>query len=211
MKGANHAPGGRIGTYNCTLGVAPCGEKRNFLKVTVNSLKQVFAPVTGPSFFNFLAASSSETCMLRTPRLLAFVVKESEFRLNDQLHNMGEVVGAPKSVLNNLVPENDSRIMAKQLVGSSSRNTTGLHCWLLLVMPYRSSQSPTGLRTKGSQFDGARRSAHGEVLGFEARVGVGARCHGQEHASQERGHEGRYALAGAHHVDSKGTACRQTR
>ena len=152
VKGANHAfspPGGRIGTYNCTLGVAPCVEKRNYLKVTVNSLKQVFAPVTGPSFFNFLAASSSETCMLRTPRLLAFVVKESEFRLNDQLHNMGEVVGAPKLVLNNLVPENDSRIMAKQRVGSSSRNTTSLHCWLLLVMPYRSSQSPTGLRTKG--------------------------------------------------------------
>ena len=142
-------PGGRIGTYNCTLGVAPCVEKRNFLKVTVKSLKQVFAPVTSPSFFNFLAASSSETCMLRTPRLLAFVVKESEFRLNDQLHNMGEVVGAPKLVLNNLVPENDSRIMAKQLVGSLSRNTTGLHCWLLLVMPYRSSQSPTGLRMKG--------------------------------------------------------------
>ena len=128
VKGANHAPGSRIGTYNCTLGVAPCVEKRNFLKVTVNSLKQVFAPVTSPSFFNLLAASSSETCLLRTPRLLAFVVKECEFRLNDQLHNMGDVVGAPKLVLNNLVPENDSRIMAKQLVGSSSRNTTGLHC-----------------------------------------------------------------------------------
>ena len=76
-------PGGRIGT----LGVAPCVEKRNFLKVTVNSLKQVIASVTGPSFFNFLAASSSETCMLGTPRLLAFVVNEREFLLNHQLYN----------------------------------------------------------------------------------------------------------------------------
>lgn len=53
------------------------------------------------------------------------VVNESEFRLVDQLYNVGEVVGAPnghnlsicyEQVLNNLVPghENDSRIMAKQ-------------------------------------------------------------------------------------------------
>jgi hypothetical protein len=106
----------------------------NFLEVLVKSLKQVFAPTTGQIFaLQFpgrflqedLYAWDTSAAGIYGQFIKPAVVNESEFRLVDQLYNVGEVVGAPngqnlsicyEQVLNNLVPghENDSRIMAKQ-------------------------------------------------------------------------------------------------
>ena len=105
-----------------------------FLEVIVNSLKQVFAPTTGQCFaFQFpgrflqqdLYAWDTSAAGIYGQFVKPIVVNESEFRLVDQLYNVGEIVGAPngqnlsicyEQVLNNLVPghENDSRVMAKQ-------------------------------------------------------------------------------------------------
>ena len=105
-----------------------------FLEIIVNTLKQVFAPTTGQCFaFQFpgrflaqdLYAWDTSAAGIYGQFIKPIVVNESEFRLVDQLYNVGEVVGAPngqnlsicyEQVLNNLVPghENDSRIMAKQ-------------------------------------------------------------------------------------------------
>ena len=121
-----------------------------FWEVTVNSLEQVFdSPTNGQAFiFNLLLASSSKTCMLGTPLMLAFVVNESEFHLIDQLYNMGEVVGrfsttwcpTTRRILRSwrsrsLVHEGRFGWVWVRI--SSSRNTTSLHCWLLLLMPPR--------------------------------------------------------------------------
>jgi hypothetical protein len=107
---------------------------KKFLEVIVDSLKQVFAPTTGQSFaFQFpgrflqkdLYAWDTSAAGIYGQFVKPVAVNESEFRLVDQLYNVGEVVGAPngqnlslcyEQVLNNLVPghENDSRTMAKQ-------------------------------------------------------------------------------------------------
>ena len=116
------------------FGTSGSVKQGTFLEVIVNSLKQVFAPTTGQIFaFQFpgrflaqdLYAWDTSAAGIYGQFVKPTVVNESEFRLVDQLYNVGEVVGAPngqnlsicyEQVLNNLVPghENDSRIMAKQ-------------------------------------------------------------------------------------------------
>ena len=121
-------------------------EEGNFLEVIVNSLKQVFAPTTGQIFtFQFpgrflqqdLYAWDTSAAGIYGQFVKPVVVNESEFRLVDQLYNVGEVVGAPngqnlsicyEQVLNNLPGhENDSRIMAKQ--------QDQIHRWLMKDVP----------------------------------------------------------------------------
>ena len=108
--------------------------RKPFIEVIVGNLKQVFAPTTGQIFaLQFpgrflqkdLYAWDTSSAGIYGQFVKPLVVNESEFRLVDQLYNVGEVVGAPngqilslcyEQVLNNLVPghENDSRILAKQ-------------------------------------------------------------------------------------------------
>ena len=131
---AHPAHGLEVPTAAKAASTASSVSQGKFLEVIVNSLKQVFAPTTGQCFaFQFparflqkdLYAWDTSAAGIYGQFVKPVAVNESEFRLVDQLYNVGEVVGAPngqnlsicyEQVLNNLVPghENDSRIIAKQ-------------------------------------------------------------------------------------------------
>jgi hypothetical protein len=131
---AHPAHGQEVPTAAKAAFTASSVSQGNFLEAMVNSLKQVFAPTTGQCFaFQFparflqkdLYAWDTSSAGIYGQFVKPVAVNENEFRLVDQLYNVGEVVGAPngqnlsvcyEQVLNNLVPghENDSRIIAKQ-------------------------------------------------------------------------------------------------